>query len=366
MRLRTALTALAATAFTFTVQAQIKIAIVIPASGPLTKTGDMITQGVNTAVELVNAAGGINGKQVQTTVYDDGCDPKQSPKVANRVLDDKIHYIVGPLCSGATIAAAPIYNSQRVVAVTPSATSPALTDGNDYHYIFRTIGPDNEQGAVAARFIIDKLKPRKVAMLHDKQAYGRGIVNTARKILGREGVDVAMYEGITPGLKDYSDVIDRLRAAGVDFVYFGGYHNEMGLLMRQAREAGLNMRMMGPEGVANDEINSIGGDAVEGMLVTLPADFSAVARNAAIVKAFKDKKRDPSGAFQLTSYAAAQVIMDSIKAVGDDPTLVAEHMHKSTFQTPLGPTSWKANGDLTAFEFQVFEWHKDGSKTLVK
>jgi len=123
---------------------------------------------------------------------------------------------------------------------------------------------------------------------------------------------------------------------------------------------------MGPEGVGNPEINAIAGPAVEGMLLTLPAGFSTNPKNAAIVKAFKDKKRDPAGAFQMTSYAAAEVIMNSVKAVGDDAKKVADHLHKTTFETPLGSTSWDAKGDLKSFEFQVFEWHKDGSKSLVK
>jgi len=124
--------------------------------------------------------------------------------------------------------------------------------------------------------------------------------------------------------------------------------------------------MMGPEGVGNAEINKIAGPAVEGMLVTLPADFATEPRNAAIVKAFAAKKRDASGAFELTSYAAAQVILDSIKAVGDDTQLVADYIHKTTFQTPLGPISWLPNGDLKSFAFQVFQWHADGSKSPVK
>ena len=100
------------------------------------------------------------------------------------------------------------------------------------------------------------------------------------------------------------------------------------------------------------------------MLLTLPADFSANPKNAAIVKAFKDKKRNPSGAFQLTSFAATQVLLDSIKAVGDNPAKVADHLHKSTIETVLGPVSWNKQGDLNSFDFQVFEWHKDGSKSI--
>ncbi|HQZ56331.1 MAG TPA: ABC transporter substrate-binding protein, partial [Ottowia sp.] len=131
-------------------------------------------------------------------------------------------------------------------------------------------------------------------------------------------------------------------------------------------EQGLKVKMMGPEGVGNPEINAIAGPAVEGMLLTLPADFSTNPKNAAIVKAFKDKKRDPSGAFQLTAYAATQVILDSVKAVGDDAKKVADHLHKSSFETPIGSVGWDKKGDLKSFEFQVFEWHKDGSKSLVK
>ncbi len=366
MKVRTMAMAVTATVLATAVQAQIKIGLVIPASGPLTQYGTMIQEGVGTAVEQVNAAGGINGQQVQTVVFDDACNPGKAPGTANRLLDAKVRYVIGPVCSGAAIAAAPIYDSQRVVVVTPSATSPSLTSGMDYHYIFRTIGQDNEQGEAAAKFIMEKIKPRKIALLHDKQSYGRGIANTARKLLSRAGAEVALYEGITPGGKDYSDVIARIKNAGIDFVYFGGYHNEMGVLLRQAKEAGLNARMMGPEGVGNSEINAIAGPAVEGMLVTLPADFAANPKNAATVKAFEAKKRNASSAFGLTSYAAAQVIMDSIKAVGDDTQLVADYMHKTTFQTPLGPTSWDAGGDLKSFEFQVFEWHQDGSKTVVK
>ena len=347
-------------------QAQIKIALVIPTTGPVTQYGDMIKEGATTAVEMANAAGGINGKQLELVAIDDACEPKQGPVAANRVVNSKIGYVIGPVCSGAAIAAAPIYNNEGVVAVTPSATAPALTDGKNFHFIFRTIGRDDQQGPVAAQFIIDHIKPKKVAVLHDKQSYGQGIASSVRDGLKKAKVDVVLFEGINAGDSDYSAVITKLKAAGVDFVYFGGYHPEMGLLLRQAAEQGLKVRMMGPEGVGNPEINAIGGNAVEGMLLTLPADFSTNPKNAAIVKAFKDKKRDPSGAFQLTAYAATQVILDSVKAVGDDAKKVADHLHKSSFETPIGSVGWDKKGDLKSFEFQVFEWHKDGSKSLVK
>ncbi|WP_370678668.1 branched-chain amino acid ABC transporter substrate-binding protein [Comamonas sp. GB3 AK4-5] len=358
---------LAGAAFLGTAHAQaIKIALVIPTTGPLTQYGDMVKEGATTAVEMANAAGGINGKKIELVPVDDACEPKQGPVAANRVVNSKIGYVIGPVCSGASIAAAPIYNNEGVVVVTPSATSPALTDGKNYHFIFRTIGRDDQQGPAAAKFIIEQAKPKKVAVLHDKQSYGQGIAASVRDDLKKANVPVALFEGINAGDSDYSAVITKLKGAGVDFVYFGGYHPEMGLLLRQAAEQGLKVKMMGPEGVGNPEVNAIAGNAVEGMLVTLPADFSANPKNAAVVKAFKDAKRNASGAFQLTSFAAAQTLLEGIKAAGDNPAKVADHLHKATIDTVIGQASWVKQGDLKSFDFQVFQWHKDGSKTLAK
>lgn len=344
----------------------IKIAMVIPATGPLTQYGDMVKEGVATAIEQINAAGGVAGKQLEATVVDDACEPKQGPVAANRVVNDKIGYVVGPVCSGAAIAAAPIYNNEGVVVVTPSATSPALTEGKDFHFIFRTIGRDDQQGPSAAQFIIEKAKPSKVAVLHDKQSYGQGIAASVRDELQKAKVEVSMFEGINAGDSDYSAVITKLKSSGSDFVYYGGYHPEMGLLLRQAAEQGLKIRMMGPEGVGNPEINAIAGDAVEGMLVTLPADPSADPANADLVKAFKDKGRDPSGAFQMGAYTATQAIAQSIQAVGDDPEKVADYLHKTSFKMPTGEVAWDAQGDLKSFNFPVYSWHKDGSKTAAE
>ncbi|MGB3435343.1 branched-chain amino acid ABC transporter substrate-binding protein [Achromobacter sp.] len=355
-------------AFASGAQAQtIKIGVVGPTTGAVTQYGDMVREGVDTAVERINAAGGINGKKLETVVIDDGCEPKQGPVAANRVVNSKIGFVVGHVCSGATIAAADIYNNEGVVMVTPSATSPALTDGKNYEFIFRTIGRDDQQGPAAAKFILDKIKPKKVAVLHDKQSYGQGIATAVKNDLEKGGVAVAVFEGINAGDSDYSAVITKLKSQGVDFVYYGGYHPEMGLLLRQAAEQGVKAKWMGPEGTGNPDINAIAGDAVEGMLLTLPADFTQNAANADIVKAFEAKKRNASGAFQMTAYTATQVIADGIKGAGsDDPTKVAKYLHANSFDTPIGKVSWNKQGDLTNFEFDVFTWHKDGSKTVYK
>ena len=322
-------------------QAQtIKIGVVGPTTGPVTQYGDMVREGVDTAVERINAAGGVNGKKLETVVIDDGCEPKQGPVAANRVVNSKIGFVVGHVCSGATIAAADVYNNEGVVMVTPSATSPALTDGKNYEFIFRTIGRDDQQGPAAAKFVLEKLKPKKVAVLHDKQSYGQGIATAVKNDLEKGGIPVAIFEGINAGDSDYSAVITKLKSGGVDFVYYGGYHPEMGLLLRQAAEQGVKAKRMGPEGTGNPDINAIAGDAVEGMPLTLPADFSQSAANAEIVKAFQAKKRNAAGAFQMTAYTATLAIADGIKGAGsEDPAKVAKFLYANTLDTPIGKIS---------------------------
>lgn len=345
----------------------IKIAVVGPTTGQVTQYGDMVREGVDTAIERINATGGVNGKKLEAVVIDDGCEPKQGPVAANRVVNDKIGFVVCHVFFFNDTATTEIYTNEGVVMVTPSATSPAVTDGKNYEFIFRTIGRDDQQGPAAAKFILEKIKPKTVAVIHDKQSYGQGIATAVKDTLEKNGTKVVIFEGINAGDSDYSAVITKLKAAKVDFVYYGGYHPEMGLLLRQGAEQGLDAKFMGPEGVGNPDINAIAGPAVEGMLLTLPADFTLNPVNAEIVKAFKDKKRDASGAFQLTAYAATQVIADGIKGAGsEDPTKVAQYLHANSFQTPIGKTSWNKQGDLNAFEFEVFTWHKDGSKTSYK
>ncbi|MGU7776465.1 ABC transporter substrate-binding protein, partial [Burkholderia sp. MR1-5-21] len=133
----------------------------------------------------------------------------------------------------------------------------------------------------------------------------------------------------------------------------------------QAREQGVKATFMGPEGVGNKDVTAIAGPSSEGMLVTLPADFTADPANASLVKAFADKKRDANGPFQMPAYAAVKIIADAIAgAKTTDPTKVAAYMHQHTFDTPIGKVSYDPQGDLKAFKFVVYTWHKDATKTV--
>ncbi|KAF1052921.1 MAG: Leucine-, isoleucine-, valine-, threonine-, and alanine-binding protein [Stenotrophomonas maltophilia] len=344
----------------------IKIAIAGPVTGAVAQYGDMTRAGAQMAIEQINKAGGVNGKQLEGVVYDDACDPKQAVSVANKIVNDGVKFVDGHVCSSSTQPASDIYEDEGVLMITPSATAPDITS-RGYKLVFRTIGLDNMQGPAAGKFIAEHVKPKVVAVIHDKQQYGEGIATAVKQTLEKDGVKVAIFEGINAGDKDFSAMIAKLKQANVDFVYYGGYHPEMGLLLRQAQEKGLKAGFMGPEGVGNKEISAIAGPASEGMYVTLPKSFDQDPKNQELVAAFKAKNQDPSGPFVLPSYSAVEVVAEAMKKAGsEEPEKVAAALRANTFNTPTGPLSFDEKGDLKNFNFVVYQWHKDGSKTEVK
>ncbi|MFT6463418.1 MAG: branched-chain amino acid transport system substrate-binding protein [Halopseudomonas sp.] len=343
----------------------IKIALAGPVTGPVAQYGDMQFIGAKMAIEQINKAGGVNGSQLEGVVFDDACDPKQAVAVANRIVNQEIQFVVGHLCSSSTQPASDIYEDEGILMVTAASTSPEITT-RGYELVFRTIGLDSLQGPTAGKYIAEQVKPSKVAVIHDKQQYGEGIATAVRDVLTEAGIDVPVFEGVTAGDKDFSALIAKLRQEGVDFVYYGGYHPELGLILRQSAEQGLDVKFMGPEGVGNTDISAIAGEASEGLLVTLPKAFDEDPRNADLVAAFKAKNEDPSGPFVFPAYAAVQIIADGIKLAGDTDTYkVAEALRGNEFDTPTGVLSFDEKGDLQDFNFVVYEWHADATKTAL-
>ncbi len=343
----------------------IKIALAGPVTGPVAQYGDMQSMGALMAIEQINKAGGVNGSMLEAVTYDDACDPKQAVAVANKIVNDGIRFVVGHLCSGSSQPAADIYDEEGIMMITAASTAPELTE-KGYTLIFRTIGLDTMQGPTAGNYVVEQLKPKRAAILHDKQQYGEGIATTVKKALDDAKIPVALFEGVTAGDKDFSALIAKLKKEDVDFVYFGGYHPEMGMLLRQSAENNFSARYMGPEGVGNSDISAIAGEASEGMLVTLPKAFDEDPKNAHLVEAFKAKKQDPRGAFVFPAYAAVQVMADAmVISKSQDPEKVADALRSNSFDTPTGVLEFDDKGDLKNFSFVVYEWHADGNKTAL-
>lgn len=367
MKLNTSVTAIALSiALSFSAYAgdTLKIAIAGPFSGPVAQYGEMQRQGAYAAIEMINQSGGVNGQLIEAVEYDDACEPKQAVTVANNIVKDNIKFVVGHLCSSSTQPATDIYQDEDIVVITGS-TNPGITS-RGYQNIFRTIGLDSGQGMTAARYIADVIKPQRVAVIHDKQQYGKGVALIVKDLLASSGVNVISTDGINHGDKDFSALISKLRRENIDFIYYGGYHPELALIMRQANAVGFKPTYMGPEGLGNKDTAYLAGDAVEGLLVTSPSRYDLLENNQPVTDFLKAKDVDPSGPFIWTSYAAVQALIDAISRAGvNDPEQVAIALHRQVVDTVIGPISWNEKGDLKGFEFGIYHWHADGTGTPV-
>ncbi|WP_415837381.1 branched-chain amino acid ABC transporter substrate-binding protein [Parendozoicomonas haliclonae] len=340
----------------------IKIGLAGPVTGPVAQYGDMQFTGAKAAIELINKEGGVNGQTLEAVVYDDACDPKQAVAVANKIVNDGVKFVVGHLCSSSTQPASDIYEDEGILMITAASTSPEITT-RGHQLIFRTIGLDSMQGPTAAKYILGTIKPERVAIIHDKQQYGEGLATSVRDELAKAGTDVALFEGVTAGDKDFSALVAKLQQENVDFVYYGGYHPELGLILRQSAEKGLEAKFMGPEGVGNKDISAIAGAASEGLLVTLPKSFDQDPANQKIVEYISGKGEDATGPFVFPAYSAVQVMVEGMKMNGTQPADVAKALRANSFKTPTGDLGFDTKGDLKDFSFVVYEWHQDGTKT---
>ena len=359
---KTLLSAVALTAmvaFSGTAWADILVGVAGPLTGPNAAFGAQLQKGAEQAAADINAAGGINGEQIKIVLGDDVSDAKQGVSVANKFVADGVKFVVGHFNSGVSIPASEIYAENGIMQVTPASTNPQFTERGLWN-TFRTCGRDDQQGAVAGKYIADNFKDAKVAVVHDKTPYGQGLADETKKAMNGLGVTEAVYEGITPGEKDYSALIAKMKEAGVSLVYFGGLHTEAGLIMRQMADQGLKAVLMSGDGITSNELASIAGDAVDGTLMTFPPDPRNNPNAADAVKKFRDAGFEPE-AYTLYSYAALQVIAESAKAAGsNDPTAAAEAAKaKGPFKTVIGDLGFDAKGDITRPDYVMYVWGKN-------
>ncbi len=358
----------ASLAFAGAANAQLKMGVTGPLTGPNAAFGKQLTDGAEQAVADFNAKGGILGQKIELAKGDDVSDPKQGVSVANKFVGDKVKFVVGPFNSGVTIPASEVYAENGVLVISPSATNPKITERKLWN-VFRTCGRDDQQGAVAGEYLAKNMKGKKVAVVHDKTTYGQGLADETKKAMNKLGIKEVMYEGVNTGEKDFSALITKMKNAGVDVVYWGGLHTEGGLIVRQMRDQGVKAVMMSGDGITSNEFANIGGPGVEGTLMTFPPDPMRRPEAKAIVDAYKAKGINPE-AYTLYSYAAMEVIKQAAEAAKSlDPKKVAEKIHSGmAFKTVIGELKFDKKGDITRPDYVMYTWKKgaDGKITYIQ
>lgn len=341
--------------------AQIKVGVAGPMTGPNAAFGAQLKNGAEMAAADINAKGGINGQKIELVFGDDQSDPKQGVSVANKFVGDGIKFVVGHFNSGVTMPASTVYAENGMLMITPSATNPQITERGLWN-VFRTCGRDDQQGEVAGKHIAQHFKGKKIAIVHDKTTYGKGLADETKKTMNALGVQEVLYEGVNTGEKDFSALVTKIKAAAADLVYWGGLHTEGGLIVRQMRGQGVNAPLMGGDGITTDEFATVGGPGVEGTLMTFPPDPQKRPEAAAVVKKFLEKNFKPES-YTLYSYAGLQIIADAANAVkANDAKKVAEHIKGKTFKTVIGDIGYNNKGDITRADYVMYTWKKVGDK----
>ena len=340
-------------------QAQIKIGVASPVTGGSAAFGAQIRNGAAQAVEDINKAGGIKGQTFQLLTGDDASDPKQGVSIANKFASEGVKMVVGDFNSGVSIPSSDVYQDAGIIQITPASTAVTFTERGNWN-TFRTCGRDDQQGGVAGAYLAAHFKGKKVAIIHDKTPYGKGLADETRKAFKAKGGKDVVYEGINPGEKDYSALVSKLKQAGVDIVYYGGIHTEAGLIVRQMRDQGLKAPLMGGDGITDKEFVQIAGPGSEGTLMTFSPDARKNPNATAAVAAFKAKGIDPE-AYTLYSYAAVQILKAAIEATGStDGKTLADYLHQGKpTPTVIGDIAYDKKGDITRPDYVMYVWKKN-------
>jgi len=342
--------------------ADIKIAVAGPMTGSTAAIGAQMKAGVSAAVEALNASGTL-GARIELVVADDACDPKQAVAVANRLAADNVKLVVGHYCSSSSIPASNVYAEAGVLQITPGSTNPQLTE-RGLENVFRVCGRDDQQGVVAADYILKHHKGKKIAVLDDKSTAGKGIADVVAARLSEQGVKDFLRDSYGAGEKDYTALVSRLKREGSQIVYIGGYYTEAALIVRQGAQANARFTVMSNDPLMTNEFWSIAADAAEGTLFTFMPDPSKNASATEAVAKLKAANVEPEG-FTLYAYAAVQMWADAAKRAGNfDVAKVAAALRAAPVDTVLGSLRFDAKGDNMAPGFVVYRWHNRVAETV--
>ncbi len=328
-------------------------------------SGDLASYGLPTlnAAKLVvgdmNAKGGVLGKKIEILAEDDVCKPEVAANVGSKLVSEKATVVLGHICSGATKAALNTYNEAKIVTMSPSATNVDLTKSGDYKNFFRTISPDDAQAMLQVEFALNKLKVKKVAIIHDKGDYGKGLAEFAKDFFEKKGVNPVLFEGITPGAVDYSAIVQKIKFSGADAVLYGGYHPEAAKIVSGMKKKKMKTLFISDDGVRDDTFIKVAGKYAEGVYATGPIDTSKNPMAVAAIEQHKKVYGSDPGAFYLNAYAASLCLLEAINKAGStDFAAVTKALRANWFETPLGKISFDDNGDAKGIGFSMYQVQK--------
>src|SRR5215204_3664125 len=293
---------------------KVRVGVFMSLTGTTANFGISSTNGIKLAADEVNAAGGINGKQVDILVQDYRSDASEAATIVTKfVTQDQVHAILGEVASSRSIAAAPIAQNAKIPMLTPSSTNPEVTKKGDY--IFRSCFIDPVQGAAIAQFAARTLNAKRAAIMVDrKNDYSTGLEKVINETFTRLGGQIVATQSYQEGDQDFNAQLTSLKGSNPEVIFVPGYYNDVGLIAKQARDKGITVPLVGGDGWDSVQLYAIGGSALNGSYFSnhySPYDTDPKVQK--FVNDYKARYGAVPDALAATAYDAARIMFDAIK-----------------------------------------------------
>jgi branched-chain amino acid transport system substrate-binding protein len=331
---------------------EMKIGLITPLSGDVKTFGESVKNAFEIAVEEANAKGGVGGRKIVTVIVDDRNDPTEASNAANLLINQhRVKAIVGSVTSKTTIPVSDLAQSSRIPTITGTATNPKVTvaDGKRKDYMFRSCYTDSFQGTVMAKFARGDLRAGTAAVLYDaSNDYSKGIAEVFREAFTRMEGEVTAYESYGKDDVDFSALLTKVKASKPDVLFLPDYYNKVGLIAKQAKEQGLEAKLIGPDGWDSPDLVKVAGDAIEGGYFSnhySPEDTRPEVVNW--VKMYREKFGQTPDALGTLTYDATNMLVEAIRrANSDDPGKIRDALASlKGFEGVTGKFTMDENGD---------------------
>lgn len=327
----------------------IQIGFSSPLTGGSAQGGQDMLNGAKIAESEVNAAGGILGRQIQIVSEDDGGDPQQAVQAANKLVAGNVVGVVGYYNSGACNATLPVWNKAGMPTILAAVSATNLTH-QGFKNIFRIQGNNDQQGQVAAEVMIKRLNAKKIVLVQDNTTYARGLAQStldwAKKTDSSVVVDVVE---VTPGEKDFSTIVTKMKTLSADATYFTGYYAEGSLLLKQMRNLGIKTPFLAGDANNDPTFMSVAGADAEGVLMTSPPMVETLPAAAQFIDKYKKQFKIEPGAYAVYSYDGVMLVADAIKRANstDKAKIIESLKNTKDFKAITSTINFDQNGDLS-------------------
>lgn len=357
----------------------VKIGLQAPITGQWAFEGDMAKKSADTAAKLINDKGGVlGGRKIEVVVADDASNPTDSALAAQKLVAEKVVAVIGSYGSSVTVPAADIYEQNKMVSVGYGCTAVTLTMEKQRKYFFRTCGRDDSQGQFFGKYAVETMGAKRIAIMHDNTTYAKGVADEAEKALkpyiDAKKAEIVYLDAITPGEKDFSAALTKLRETKPDVWYYTGYFPEGGLLIRQGRDAGIECPFVGSNATINDDFVKIAGiDYAKGALMTnepLPGDLTTdIAKEflAAYKAAYNGEiPSSPWPVYAADAVYALAWAIDKAGSTEPDKIEAAMRSNMTGSQGVTGTIAFSDRGDRVGVPYYMYVVTEEGKFAVYK